>query len=194
MPGRDLAQVDAEQTELVVEFRDLCREVVSQHALECTGIGVVRSQDGQLTPQAGALLCQFRIDLLHHFKGTGDHAVFHFQNIRQRLIDNVQNAEQDEELQEHRQTGCAGVHVLFLVELHLLFLHLFRIILIFLPQLFHFRIDPLHSCGVLLLLIRDGEQDELGKNGEQQDRKCVVVHPVIDQAHDPAKRLSAQIV
>ena len=69
-----LRQIDAEQVELVIEFGHLCGEVVPQHALECTGIAVLCTQDRQFPPEAGALLGEFRIDILDDLKSTGDHA------------------------------------------------------------------------------------------------------------------------
>ena len=56
------------------------------------------------------------------------------------------------------------------------------------------RIEPLHFCGIFLLLIRNGKQDQLGEDREQQDRQSIVVYQVVDQTHDPAERLSAQII
>ena len=99
VPRRHFAQIDAEQVELVIEFGHLCGEVVPQHALECTGIAVLCTQDRQSPPEAGALLGEFRIDIPDDLKSTGDHAVFHLEDKGQRLIYNVQNAEQDKELE-----------------------------------------------------------------------------------------------
>ena len=194
MPRRHFAQIDAEQVELVIEFGHLCGEGVPQHALECTGIAVLCTQDRQFPPEAGALLGEFRIDILDDLKSTGDHAVFHLEDKGQRLIYNVQNAEQDKELEEHRQAGSTGVDVFLLIQFHLFFLHLLGVVLILFPQLFQLRIEPLHFCGIFLLLIRNGKQDQLGEDREQQDRQSIVVYQVVDQTHDPAERLSAQII
>jgi hypothetical protein len=151
-------------------------------------------ENDQLLTEAGALLGKLRIDVLYHVVGVGDEVAAHLQDVGQRLIDNVQDAEQDKELEEHGEARSAGIDVLLLIQLHLCLLHLLGFVLVLLPQLLHLRIQALHFCRVHLLFIRDGEEDQLGKNGEQQDRKCVVVHPVIDKAHNPAKRLPAQII
>ena len=84
--------------------------------------------------------------------------------------------------------------IFLLIQLHLCFLELLRFAFVLLPEFFQLGVQPLHSGGIQLLLVRNRKQNQFRNDGEQQNRQRIVVHQVIDQTHDPAKRLTTQII
>ncbi len=104
------------------------------------------------------------------------------------FINNVDQAEQNGELDQHRETSRHRIVVLLLIELHHLFIETFFIIPIFFLKFLHSGAEHLHLNHRLLLLNRKRHQKNTHNQGKQDQRNGVDRDHLIAGPHNPAKR------
>ena len=96
------------------------------------------------------------------------------------------------QLQKHREAPPERTDILLLVQLHHLTAEFRLIVLVFLLQLLHQRLNPLHSPHRFVALVDQRPQHQLHQNRQQYDRKTVGSRQILQQIqkiqHRPAQR------
>ena len=165
--------------------------------LEAQEIGV-EVLDGRILVSAQGGTGNTALDLgdegaLHHghvvggdaqfLAGGGDHVGRDTQDVLHGAIHDLDNAEQDQQVQQHGQAAGHGVVPVFLLQLHQLFVLFFLVVLVLLLDLIDQRLVHRHLGGGFLLLDGQGQQQNADDHGENDHRDGVVGDDLIDKRH-----------
>ena len=163
----------------------LCVADNSVVLFECLGLelcGVLCGQGYFVYEDSGKLNV---MRLLHHRLGLFLACV---NDMRHRLVHNVEDAEQDKERKQHTAAAAHRIVALLLKLLKLLLL-LFLIVLVFRLDFLYLRCEDSGFRGVLLLLYRERKHRKLYDKREQQDSYSdVFTDKIVDEVEDITQR------
>ena len=115
------------------------------------------------------------------------------ENTLQRVIHHADNTEHDKEIQQHGHAAGRGLIAKVLLQLHQLFLLLFRLILVLGLDLCDHGLESRHFRHALLLAGLQGDLDDVDEQGEEDDVPAVVRQQLVDPLHDIAERTAQDV-
>ena len=131
---------------------------------------------------------RFAFFLRDRLDAGGDDILRDTRQMRQRRIDNGDNAEQHDHVDDHRQAAAGHAHALFFIQIHLLLLQLLLILRVFFLQAFQTRRQS-GAVGLAFLRFkrqREGQQTDEQRKQENGDK--IISDILIDKPQDPAER------
>ena len=181
---RDAGQVDAQEVHVLAELGDggdlVCAEAadhagIAGHDL-CNDVGV--AGDGGKGNPGGSqgLTCAGQ--------GSGTDV----EDALQRVVNNTDNAEDDQEVEQHGHAAGGGLIAIVLLQLEHFFLLLFGLILVLGLDLLQHGLEGRHFGHALLLAELQRDLDDVDQQREEDDVPAVVGQQLVDPLHHIAKR------
>ena len=182
-------QVDAEEIHVVAELGDGAQLVGGEHrgdaALPCQhlldDVGVprhLREADAQSFHGTACGIDGVRTDV---------------EDALQRTVHDLDDAEHDKEVDQHRHTAGRGLIAIILLELHQLFLLLVGLVLVLFLDVRDHRLECRHLGHALLLVELQRDAEQADDDGEDDDVPAVVRDEVVDPLHHIAERYTEDV-
>ena len=176
-------QVDAQKAHVLAELGDggdLCLGKALQQAAVA---GQHLGNDGGVTGNGGKGHAGGSQGLTGSSQGSGADV----EDPLQRVIHHADNAEHHQEVQQHGQAAGSGLVAVVLLQLHQLFLLLFRLILVLGLDVHDHGLESGHLGHALLLAQLQGDLDEVDQQGKEDDVPAIVGEQLVDPLHDIAQ-------
>ena len=109
------------------------------------------------------------------------------QNVLQRAVHHLDDAEEDQHVQDHRPAAGRHGHARLFLQLHQLFLLALLIVGPFLLDLLDHRVIGGHAGRALLLLYAEREHQDLCQQRKDDQRPAIVRDQPVDPFHDNAE-------